>query len=188
MAKRSTRPWIQVDVDILDDERFALTPQAVRGVWITAYLVIAREGDQCKSRARLVWLLKREGIRRPEDAVRALDRLGWLEDVGDGAVTIRGFFKHQPIYRGRSDLPDAKAERNARRPTTRAGRGASRGARGATEERRGEETTPRTPAQEAGRGGDPTPEEARRIFQDLVNRGVVSRVPPILGQPEGVVE
>lgn len=183
MTKRSTRPWIQVDVGLLDDERFAQTPAHLRGVWLTAYLVIAREGDTCKNRQRLSWLLRREGIKSPDRAILELDRLKWLEDLGEGTVTIRGFNKHQPLYRGRSDLPDAKAERNARRPTTRG----ERERRGASVERverqrRGEEIKRAAP--DAPEGAGPRtydgPEKPSEIIERLRSAGIP-------GQPGGVV-
>lgn len=144
MATRSSRPWIKTDIGLLDDQDWTELPAALRGAWLTAYLIVARDGDSCKSRDRLAWLMQRNGIADAPNAVAALDAAGWLEDTPDGRVTIHRFGVYQPRYLGPSDLPDAKAERATRRPTTRAGR-SSRGsverggASAATEERRGEE-------------------------------------------------
>lgn len=183
--KRTTRPWLQFDVALLDDERFANTPTDLKGTWLLAYLLVARDGDICRDRARLAWLLERNGVADAVERVERLDEQGWLEDV-DGGVTIRGFFKHQPVWRGASDHPEAKAERNARRPTTRAGRGA-RGASGAIEERRGEEITPRTPAHEAGRGGSPVSARDALLAAGLKPE-IAGDVSPLHGRPGAVVD
>lgn len=182
----SVRPWIKLHTGLLHDQDFLAMPARLRGVWTTAYLAVALDGDSCKNRARLQFLLGLFGVTNPAAAVKDLDRAKWLEDVGDGAVTIRGFNKHQAVYRGPSDLPEAKAERKRRSGGERGREGASGGERG--EESRVDESRTRPPALEAGRGADPTPEEARAIFQKLMAKGLVDRVPPILGRPEPVVE
>lgn len=189
MTTRSTRPWIKIDVDLLDHEPWSDMSIWLRGVWTTAYLLVARDGDSCRNRQRLAWLLQREGVDDADQAVQELDAAGWIEDVGDGRITIRGFRKHQLVYRGPSDLPENKSTANAGRSHHRGGRTGRDGARGGvTEERRGENTVtrPRVERGVTGREDEkpapPSPEEANRIFKDLAERGVIG-TPRILGQP-----
>ncbi len=134
-----SRPWIKVDVGLLDDDRFeGLSPSQV-GVWLKAYLLVARDGDVVRDRARLAKLLGRYGVRSPAAAVADLEAAGWIEDVADG-ITIRGFRKHQLVYRGESDLPGRSHKRVApSRPESPVVAPVARGDRG--EERRGEETS-----------------------------------------------
>lgn len=192
MGTSSTRPWIKIDVGLLDDEGFAVMPPELRGVWLTAYLIVARDGDSCKDRARLTWLLMRDGSPGAADEVAALDAAGWIEDLPNGRITIRNFDKYQLVYRGPSDLPESVAARNSRRPTTRAGRSTRSTPSGSTEDRRGENTSPAAPRSAGAPAGvredDPAPssEEANRIFKDLAKRGVI-RAPRILGQPKSSV-
>lgn len=161
----AVREWVRFDVGLLDDERFEALPAELRGAWATAYLVIAREGDSVKSFARLEYLLGRSGIANSEAAVAALRKAGWLVRHSLGGYTLRAYEAKQPKYRGPSDDPVVKAERNARRPRTRAeraARGASverGGASGATQDRTGQ-NTPKPPSGAtdgvAPRGGSTT--------------------------------
>lgn len=126
------REWVRLDVGLLDDDRFEqLTPEQ-RSAWTVAYLLIARGGDAVRDRPRLAHLLAKQGV---ADAIRLVDELdsaGWIVDAGrTEGITLRGYEKAQPLYRGLSDTPEAKALRNAKRPTTRA----ERAARGASVER-----------------------------------------------------
>ena len=126
------REWFRLDVGLLEDERFAAMSLELVGIWTKAYMVIKREGGSFKSVARLEYLLRRQGFVDPAGAIAALTEAGWFVEHPKGGQTLRGYVAAQVAYRGPSDLPEAKAERNAQRPTTRSGRGASRGASGAT--------------------------------------------------------
>lgn len=114
------RTWVRFDVGLLADERLNELTFEERGWWLTAYLLIAREGDSVKSVRRLEYLLSREGV---ADAAAAVDRLrgsGWIVRHSTGGYTIRGYEKYQLKYmRGPSDDPLEKAKRNASRPKTR---------------------------------------------------------------------
>jgi hypothetical protein len=80
--------------------------------------------------------------------VERLAQAGWFVEHTKGGLTLRGYQTAQDWFRGPSDLPEAKAERNAKRPTTRAGRGATVErpdvVRGASVERRGATPTNKT--------------------------------------------
>lgn len=117
------RPWIRLDVGLLDDDRFEdMSPEQI-GTWVKAYLLIAREGDSIRDLAKLTRLLTKEGVEYAAQRVDELDRLGWfVPATRREGVTLRGYEKAQPQYRGPSDLPEAKAIYNGRRSTTRAGR------------------------------------------------------------------
>jgi hypothetical protein len=127
----TAREWLRFDVGLLDDERFAELPTIERGVWLTIYLLLGREGDSVKSLDRLRFLLRRQGV---ADLVTDLEEKGWFVPHSAGGITLRGYEARQvKWHRGPSDMPDQKAARNSKRPTTRAGRrGASVEQRGAT--------------------------------------------------------
>lgn len=124
----SAREWVRFDIGLLDDERFAEMPADQRGCWTTVYLLIAREGDSVKSLDRLRFLLRRQGV---PDLTDDLEARGWFVEHSQGGITLRGYEDRQLRWHRPSDDPDKKRERNARRPTTRAGR------RGANVEHRG---------------------------------------------------
>lgn len=126
-----TREWFRLDVGLLEDERFAGMSFEMVGIWTKTYMVIKREGGSFKSVDRLAYLLGRQGFDDPAEAIARLTEAGWFVEHPAGGQTLRGYVAAQEAYRGPSDMPEAKAERNAKRPTTRAGR------RGASVERRG---------------------------------------------------
>jgi hypothetical protein len=135
----ATRDWIRLDIGLLDDDRFEqLTPEQSRA-WLVAYLLIARERDAVKDLDRITKLLTKQGVPDAARVVAELDAAGWFVPAHrKEGWTLRGYESAQPVMRGLSDDPASKAERNAARPTTKAGRqeaaalrGASRGARGA---------------------------------------------------------
>lgn len=119
----ATRDWIRLDLGLLDDDRFeALTPEQCR-VWVTAYLLVARERDAVKDLERLIKLLTKQGVPDAARIVAELDAAGWfVPATRREGITLRGYEAAQPIYRGASDSPEAIAQRNAKRATTRAGR------------------------------------------------------------------
>lgn len=127
----ATREWVRLDIGLLDDERFAGMTADQRGCWMTIYLLLAREGDSVKSLDRLRFLLRRQGV---PDLVDDLEAEGWFVPHSRGGLSLRGYEARQyAFHRGPSDDPEAKRERNSKRPTTRAGRrGASVEHRGAT--------------------------------------------------------
>jgi hypothetical protein len=126
----AVRPWIRLDHGLLDDARFEEMDAPQVEAWLKSYLVLARLGDTVKDLAELSRLLGKQGVQYPAVRVGELDQMGWfVQSTRRPGTTMRGFERYQPIYRGPSDLPEAKALRNAERPTTRAGR------RGETEER-----------------------------------------------------
>lgn len=125
------REWVRLDVGLLDDERFNALPLDQQGVWLAVYLLLAREGDAVKSFDRLAYLLERRGGATLASLLPDLRAAGWFVRHSQGGYTLRGYEDRQFVFhRGPSDDPEAKAARNAKRPTTRAGR------RGATVERR----------------------------------------------------
>lgn len=117
--------WFRLDVGLLDDERFEAMDDATKGQWIVAYMLIKREGGSFKDDARLIKLMTKQGAADPAGAVAALRKAGWFVEHTEGGFTLRGYQAAQEWFRGPSDMPEAKAARNAKRPTTRAGRGAS---------------------------------------------------------------
>lgn len=122
------RPWIRLDVGLLDDERFEdLNPDQL-AAWVKSYLIIAREGDSIRDLGKLARLLTKEGIAHSAQRVDELDRMDWFVPATrrDG-ITLRGYEAKQPLYRGPSDLPEAKAARNSQRR-----RGASKERAGAS--------------------------------------------------------
>lgn len=123
------RVWVRLDVGLLDDDRFEQMSAEQTRAWLNSYLLIARAGDAVKDRDRLAHLLKKQGVDDAADMVRELDGIGWIVDSSQGGITLRGYENAQTKMRWRSDDPAEKAQRNAKRPTTRAGRrGASGGA------------------------------------------------------------
>lgn len=117
------REWVRLDIGLLDDDRFEELTTEQRSAWTVAYLLIARAGDAVKDRDRLARLLTKQGIDDSARLVAELDEKGWIvEATRATGITLRGYEHAQPLYRGPSDSPEAKAARNAQRPTTRAGR------------------------------------------------------------------
>lgn len=175
------REWVRLDIGLLDDERFESMDADDRSVWVTAYLLISRAGDAVKDKDTLARLLAKQmgwPIAQANTAVAGLEEAGWIvASTRKTGITLRGYDKAQPIYRGPSDSPEAKAERNAKRPTTRAGRGASGGARGAT---RTDGTDKTPPAPPRGRGVEREPVAPRN--------GPMKGLKEVLGPFEEVIK
>ena len=181
--------WLKLDVGLLDDGGVAAMDTATFGAWIKAYLLQkGRQGRPFADDGELARLLRKEGVVDATDRVAAMRHMLEYPHPDSGVVGVRGFHVYQSRRRHPSDLPEAKAERNARRPTTRSGRrGASverveRG--GATDKtRRGGASPPTPPRPPAGGGAatgyvEPDPDAVARVkaeIQEIVDRAKVPR-------------
>lgn len=110
------RPWIRLDTDILNDDRFEDLNAEQLAAWVKAYLLIAEQGDAVRDQYRLARLLSKEGILNAAIRVDELDRAGWFVPSSrhEGWITLRGFEERQPLYRGPSDDPSEAAARMRR--------------------------------------------------------------------------
>lgn len=92
--------WLPIHSGLLRDERWADLSPAQRGVWITLFLLLDGEprSGWFRDRARLIWLLRREGWKDREvnQAVAALESAGWIvpESPDLPALTLRGWHEY----------------------------------------------------------------------------------------------
>jgi len=118
------REWVREDVGLLDDDRYIRMPDNLLATWEVLMKITGRlAGEKFKDREQMIAQLRRYGRPKPAAGIAGLDALGWIVDVPDGGVRLRGWEKYQlRFYRGPSDDPFLKAERNRQRPTTDAAR------------------------------------------------------------------
>jgi hypothetical protein len=146
----SGREYVRLWSDLASHPKWGRLSLVLRGAWASLLAYAGSRNDPTFTVERAVWLLARDGDDEAEAHVVALVEARWLDREGD-TVSLHDWDDHQPLYRGPSDSPEAKAARNALRPRTRVERAGARGSDvervRATEERRREErtTTPNPP-------------------------------------------
>lgn len=119
------REWVKENVGLLDDDRYVEMSDSELAAWEILYKVQARLPNEVfKDEQQVLFNLRRYGRRNPAAMIKALRAKGWLEEC-DGGLTIHKWKHYQIVYRGPSDLPEVKAQRNASGPTTDAERRAA---------------------------------------------------------------
>lgn len=168
----SSGPFVPVHVGLLDDERFDEMTASQRGIWLTLYLLLAREPDQgwFRDRARVEWLLRKQGIAQPAEDVSVLIASGWLEAENDDSprLTIHKWHHY-------TDTKARKAVYNRSRDRSTGDSPSPQEPNGAPEKKRGEKTRRENPAQariremeeRAYRG----PESLKELLGDLPSGG-----------------
>jgi hypothetical protein len=114
-------PWFKIGVSLFTDEDFQQLDLAGQWGYLTLH-GLARLGDGDFGRvAATNWLaqFRHPGV-DPEAVFEALEKAGMVRLRQNGRWEVAGWSKHQRLYR--TEDPEKKRERNARRPTTRAGR------------------------------------------------------------------
>lgn len=118
MSRDEGGHWLPIHTGLLDDERF-MEAGAAREAWVVLYLALDREPQAgwFKDRARVLFLLRKHGVAKPESKVAILEAVGWLVAEHDDSprLTLRKW----DIYSGASAR---KAVYNRDRATTRDGR------------------------------------------------------------------
>lgn len=113
----SGREYVRLYADLASNPKWGRLPMVLRGVWATLLVYAASRNEPSFTVEQATWLLKREGERQAVKRIEALVERRWLDRVGD-TLSIHQWHDHQPVYRGPSDSAEAKAARNALRPTT----------------------------------------------------------------------
>lgn len=154
-----SRPWLKLWTGTAHHVKWMKLHPVGRGAWTTLLLLAPTEGA-FESREQVETLLARDNFDDVTGVVDDLIRLRLLDVAEDGRVVFHDWTDHQPLWRGPSDDPDAKAERNRRdhqrrkreRASDRERDSASGSDRGESEEsqRRIGEETPSVPLGAAG--------------------------------------
>lgn len=112
------REWVKENVGLLEDERYVGMTDTQLAAWEVLMKAVTRlPGEIFRDKSQMAFLLRRYGRNKVDASIEALDRRGWFIE-SDGGIKIRGWDKYQLLYRGPSDSPEAKASRNAARPTS----------------------------------------------------------------------